>query len=372
MEFLFQSIEYNQSSFVEESLPTVPKHSGIYRIFDLRGKLIVCDKSSNLHNRLERFYGPRSELLRDLDLREITGHMEFIRTDSAFETLYLLYLERRRLFPKTYRKMRTFRLFPLMKINRRQRFPRIYSSRQIKRGADYFGPFVTRGQFSRLKTALERTFKLRPCPYNIRGNDPRPDCMYFQMRTCSRPCNNDIDRRSYLDDIDQSITFIRGGDEEIERSLLQQMSSLSIDMKFEEAEVLRRRLDRIQRARQDAKDTFFSIWDFNYLVVLPSDSVSRCRIAFVREASIVAFRQYDVESMKDLLDADLHRFFDSSTPEISREYQYDEFCLVCNFIVDPLQTVELIPVCNREFLAEAVITRIQQKRRKRKNSVPAV
>src|SRR3970282_970791 len=105
-----------------------------------------------------------------------------------------------------------------------------------KGGVDYFGPFVTRGQFARLKTALERTFKLRPCLYNIRGNDPHPDCMYFQMRTCSRPCNNDVDRRGYLEDVDQAIAFIQGGDEEIERSLLEQMSSLAAEMKFEEAE----------------------------------------------------------------------------------------------------------------------------------------
>ena len=106
--------------------------------------------------------------------------------------------------------MRTFRLFTLMKMNRKQRFPRIYASKQIKSGVDYFGPFVTRGQFTRLKTALERTFKLRPCLYNIRGNDPHPDCLYFQMHTCSRPCNNDIDRGGYLADVDAAIAFIQG------------------------------------------------------------------------------------------------------------------------------------------------------------------
>ena len=106
--------------------------------------------------------------------------------------------------------MRTFRFFTLMKINRKQRFPRIYASRQIKAGVDYFGPFVTRGQFTRLKTTLERTFKLRPCLYNIRGNDPHPDCLYFQMHTCSRPCNNDIDRRGYLSDVEEAMDFIQG------------------------------------------------------------------------------------------------------------------------------------------------------------------
>src|SRR5438874_3801452 len=147
MEFRFETIEY------DKTLPSVSRRSGVYKIFDVRGKLIVLDKTSNLFERLERYYGERSELVRDLDLREITGRIEYVRTDSAFETLYLLYLERKNYFPKTYRKMRTFRLFTLMKINRKQRFPRIYASRQIKRGVDYFGPFVSRGQRSEEHTS---------------------------------------------------------------------------------------------------------------------------------------------------------------------------------------------------------------------------
>src|SRR6266850_8592451 len=228
MEFLFETIEY------DKTLPSLPKHSGVYKIFDVRGKLIVLDKTSNLFDRFERYYGERSERVRDLDLREITGRIEYIRTDSAFETLYVLYQQRKKHFPRTYRKMRTFRLFNLMKINRKQRFPRIYASRQIKRGVDYFGPFTSRSQFSRLKTTLERTFKLRPCLYNIRGNDPHPDCLYFQMHTCSRPCNNDIDRRRYLEDVEDSIRFIEGHDEEMEQALAQKMNELSMDTKFEE------------------------------------------------------------------------------------------------------------------------------------------
>src|SRR5262247_4627289 len=239
MEFRFETLEY------DKTFPTLPKHSGVYKIFDIRGKLIVLDKTSNLFERFERYYGSRTELVRDLDLREITGRIEYIRTDSTFETLYVLYRERRMYFPKTYRKMRTFRLFTLMKINRKQRFPRIYSTRQIKPGVDYFGPFISRGQFTKLKTTLERTFKLRPCLYNIRGNDPHPDCLYFQMHTCSRPCNNDIDRRGYLRDVSDAIDFIEGRDEEMERAFVEKMNDLSAAMKFEEADVLHRALEKV-------------------------------------------------------------------------------------------------------------------------------
>ena len=360
MDFRFEAIEYDRT------LPALPKHSGVYKIFDVRGKLIVLDKTSNLFERFVRYYGERSERVRDLDLREITGRIEFIKTDSAFETAYALYRERKKHFPKTYRKMRTFRLFTLMKVNRKQRFPRIYSSRQIKPGVEYFGPFISRGQFARLKTTLERTFKLRPCLYNIRGNDPHPDCLYFQMHTCSRPCNNDISRSGYIEDVDDAIAFIEGRDAEIDQALLQKMNGLAAETRFEEAEIVRKRLDKIHRARHECKDTFFSVWKFDYIALLPSDSVSRCKIAFIRKSVIAGFEQYEVASLGETLASDLRRFFQMPLEQDPGSSPYDEFCLVSNFIVDPLQSVDLLAVRDIDSLPELVKERIQQRKRKKK------
>ena len=342
MNFEFTSVTYDNSNFLLETLPALPKGSAVYKIFDTRGRLIVLDRTSNLFQRLERYFGERSERVKDLDLRQITSRIEYCRTCSPFETAYVLYIQRRELFPKTYRKMRTFRLFTLMKVNRRQRFPRIYASRQIKAGVEYFGPFVTRGQFARLKTALERTFKLRPCLYNIRGNDPRPDCLYFQMHTCSRPCNNDIDRRGYLADVDAAIAFIQGHENQSEQELLARITALANEEKFEDAEALRRQLEKIQRARKEVKDTFSSVWKFDYLVLLPSDSTARTRVAFVRGGSIIGFEEYETATLPDSLPVEVSRRFSEPQPTTRQDWQYDEFCLVASYLVHPLKSVELI------------------------------
>ena len=91
MEFQFTTIPYDRTTFLNGTLQTAPKSSAVYRIFDTRNTLIVLDRTSNLQQRLERYFGHRSERLRDLDLREITGRIEFLRTASPFETTYLLY-----------------------------------------------------------------------------------------------------------------------------------------------------------------------------------------------------------------------------------------------------------------------------------------
>jgi len=360
VQFEFSVIDYDRATYLPSAHLSVPKGSGIYRIFDKRGKLIVLDKTSNLFERLERFFGERTELVRDLDLREIAGRIEFRRTWSSFETTYLLYSQRREFFPKTYRKMRTFRLFTLLKLNRRQRFPRIYASKEIKAGAEYFGPFETRGQFTRLKTELERTFRLRPCLYNIRGNDPHPDCLYFQMHTCSRPCNNDINRDGYLEDVRSAIGFIRGFDDDLQSLLLKQIESKAADEQFEEAATLQRKLERIQRARKEVKETYVSVWDFNYLVLMPAHTTSRVKVAFCRSGCVVRIEDFDAASLGDMLPAEAARELTGPPPVIRRDWQYDEFCLVAGYLLHPLKSVDVISMSDDKTLREHSKKRARQ------------
>ena len=146
------------------------------------------------------------------------------------------------------------------------------------------------------------------------------------------------------------------------------MNELAAETRFEEAEVIRRKLDKFQRARQEYKDTFFSVWKFNYLAVLGSDSVSRCKIAFSRQGRIVGFEQYEVETLKEVLAADVNRFFTEPITVGGGDTTYDEFCLAANFIVDPLQSVDLIPVGEISTLPDLVLDRLQQRKRKRKQA----
>src|SRR5262249_21756290 len=113
---------------------------------------------------------------------------------------------------------------------------------------------------------------------------------------------------------------------------------------------------------------FFAVWNFNFLAVLSSDSLSRRKIAFIRQGRIVGFEEYDVQSLSERLAEDLHRFFDSPEESLASGSQYDEFCLVSNFIVDPLQSVDLIRVDEISTLPAQVVQRIHDRKRRRKTS----
>jgi excinuclease UvrABC nuclease subunit len=171
-----------------------------------------------------------------------------------------------------------------------------------------------------------------------------------------------------MEDVRQAIAFIEGNDQETERHLMQQINNLAADTRFEEAELLRRKLDKVRRARHEQKETFYSVCKFNYLVLMASGSVSRCKIAFVREGNITGFEEYAVESLNETLNAAIERYFSGAPKRESTETQYDEFCLVSNFVVHPLQSVDLFPVQDFSELPAKVMERIQQRRRKKKNT----
>lgn len=371
VEFHFRPIEFDPTLDRAELFESLPRRSGVFRVFDIHDNLILLEKTHDLARRVDRFYNSESGDRRTLDLTKITGRIEFCRTDSPLETLYLLYLERRRWFPADYRKMRTFPLFRLMKINLRQRFPRIYASRQIKDGVSYFGPFVSRSQLETLKTTLERTFKLRPCRYNIRGNDPYPDCLYFQMHTCSRPCNADIDRADYLDDVKDAIAFVEGRDDEVTSPILERIRALSEATRFEDAERARRRLERIRLARKQHRSTFSDVRRFDYVIVMGSDSLKRRKIALVRAGSIVGFEEHTTEEIASGFEAWLRGRLEEKIPDRGADRQYDEFCLVSNFILRPVKSVQVVPIGDPAETA-AVVNQNLKPRKKKETNVDTV
>ena len=341
--FEFQTIPDAEVRSQGETLPSVPRRSGVFRIFDVHGKLILLDKTHNLAERIGRFYSEAREA-RALDLRDITDRVEFCRTDSPMETLYLLHSERRHWFPDTYRTMPTLPRYYLLKINRRQRFPRLYAARQIKREVAYFGPFQRKSELERFKAVVERAFRIRPCHYNIRGNDPYPDCLYFQMHTCSRPCNSDIGRTSYLEDIDDAIRFVQGQEPDIVGRTLAQIEKLAQETRFEEAERLRRKLDRIQRARKEYRKPYQDLWSFDFIAVMESGSVRTKKIALILEGHIVTFEEHAVVDIEETLTL-MTRAQRSVQPKaVSPERHYEEFCLVSNFLNRRLESVQLFPL----------------------------
>jgi excinuclease UvrABC nuclease subunit len=343
----------------EDNFRELPKRGCVFRVFDRNDNLILLEKTHNLAARLERFYS-ESPQPGAIDLREISDRVEFCTTDSPFESLYLLYLERRSRFPSSYRRMKTFPLFHLLEIDPRHRFPRIDTARDTKAGIRYFGPFRSRAQAEQVKTTAERAFRIRPCEYDIRGDDPYPDCLYFQMETCSRPCNGDIDRPTYAQDVASAVDLIQGNDEASLAPLLARIQTLAGETRFEEAEQLRILFDRARKGRQEAQYQIFEVGRFDFAVLMNARSRRSRKVAWIRSGQILRIEEHPVDGIENSLASSITRE-DIARP-LERnltDFVYDEFCLSVSFLLRPLRSVTFFPLEDPELAAEAIARHVQ-------------
>lgn len=344
----------------EDNLSEFPRRPSVFRIFDRNDNLILLEKTHNLGARLERFYS-ESPQPGGIDLRDISDRVEFCRTDSPFETLYLLYQERRQWFPASYRRMRTFPTYHLVSLDPRDRFPRIETSQTIREGIRYFGPFVSRAQAGMVKATAERAFRIRPCEYDIRGDDPYPDCLYFQMETCSRPCNGDIDRAAYARDVERAIQLVCGNGEQALAPLLERIHTLAREMRFEEAEQVRLSVERARKGRGEVPQRIFEVGLFDFAVVLNGRSMRSRKVAIVRGGRIAGIEEHAVDTIETTIAASLAAMNGSGEPgESDSGVVYDEFCLCTGFMLRPVRSVSFFPIESAASTAARISRYIQE------------
>jgi DNA polymerase-3 subunit epsilon len=122
-------------------------------------------------------------------------------------------------------------------------FPRLSRVNQIRDdGATYFGPFSRRQQTDDVIDALYDAFPIRQCTARLSPTRPSPSCALAGMHRCVAPCDGTVTRDAYVGLVDQVRLAMTSDVRPACLALRQRLRRLVADQRFEEAEILRRRL----------------------------------------------------------------------------------------------------------------------------------
>ena len=229
---------------------TLPHHPGVYQMEDDDGKILYIGKAKNLSKRVVN-YTTLNNLTRRLQrMVSLTKKMNFFVTNTEIEALLLECNLIKRHKPRFNIILRDDKSFPYILINREYNFPRVQKYRGSKKiKGDYFGPFVSPSVADYTLIALQKAFLLRSCSEGTFKNRSRP-CLLFDIKRCSGPCVNYIDKIKYKESIEDAKKFLKGNTKKIEKKLKIKMQVASKNKMFEEAARLR---DRIKSVNQIQK-----------------------------------------------------------------------------------------------------------------------
>ncbi len=227
---------------IEEYLKTLPGTPGVYRMLNDAGDVLYVGKAKNLKKRVASYTRPQRQSNRIRRMISETVAMEFVNTHTEAEALLLEANLIKRFQPRYNILLRDDKNFPSILVTGDHDFPQVLKHRGArKRKGDYFGPFASAGAVNQALTVLQRAFLLRTCSDSVFSSRTRP-CLLFQIKRCSAPCVDRIDKETYVRLVEQACSFLKGESKEIQQKLAEEMQAASDEMDYEVAAEYRDRI----------------------------------------------------------------------------------------------------------------------------------
>ncbi|HEV2247078.1 MAG TPA: UvrB/UvrC motif-containing protein, partial [Terriglobia bacterium] len=173
-------------------------------------------------------------------------------------------------YPREYRARLRLKAPAMLKLNLRNRFPRLYPTRRILNdGSIYYGPFPSRAGAERFAGEFLDLFKIRRCVEDLVPDPAHPGCIYSQMRMCLAPCFQGCNDEEYHEEVERVIELLDTEGQSLTRSLQAKRDQASESLDFEHAAELHRRVEKVHTALALKPEPVRNVNNLHAVLVLP-------------------------------------------------------------------------------------------------------
>jgi excinuclease ABC subunit C len=248
VEFFVRAAEKVRSKF-----PAAP---GVYLFQDQAGRVIYVGKAKNLRARAGSYFlAAAASDQRTFQLVREAYDVDFIEAESEVDALLMEARLIKDIQPRFNRELRDDKSFPYLQITTHEDFPRVEVTREPQSsGVKLYGPFASAGSLRSAMQILQRVFKFRTCPLDIKEDDERwrwfRPCLLASINQCTAPCNLRISKDEYRKDIARLKLFLEGNRKQLLKEMREEMLAASNELKFEKAARLRDEIEMLESLRE--------------------------------------------------------------------------------------------------------------------------
>ena len=240
-------------------------------------------RTNFLRRRLLRLLKERGKPSRMLNLRDVSGRVDYWLTGSQLESSLLLYRLARHHFPDTYLKLVKLRMPAYLKLILSNEFPRTSITTRITGGKGiYYGPFRTRATAEAFQSQCLDLFQIRRCEENLEPHADHAGCIYGEMNMCLRPCQQIVSAEQYGSEADRVAQFLRSDGANLIDNVSATRDRFSSELNFEEAARQHRRIERIRQILGLRDDLVTDPDRLNGVAVAASSTASAVNLLFLR------------------------------------------------------------------------------------------
>ena len=232
---------------VRERAGELPDEPGVYQ-FEADDRVLYVGKAVALVDRVRSYADPRGERIRQMVERAEAIEVTVTDTESQALLLEANLIKRHR--PKYNVRLKDDKSYPLVALTDHE-IPQIRVTRDPDPESTVFGPFTDMWRVETVVKALRAEYGLRGCSDHKYAGRDRP-CLDYDIGQCSAPCTGEIDRESYLADVEAVERFLGGETGVLAEPLRREMEAAAQNQRFERAANLRDRLEAVEQFHETA------------------------------------------------------------------------------------------------------------------------
>ncbi|EFA23647.1 excinuclease ABC subunit UvrC [Bifidobacterium gallicum] len=288
----------------------IPAEPGVYKWRDGQGRVIYVGKAKNLRNRLSNYFQPLHQLHPRTQTMVLTARsLEWTVVGTELEALTLEYTWIKEFDPRFNVVFRDDKTYPYLAVSVGERIARTWVTRSRKRrDTRYFGPYAKVWDLRKSLDTLLRTFPVRTCTPAVfkKAQLTNRPCLLASIGKCSAPCVGRISAQDHRQLVSQLVGVLTGriGQSYI-ADLTRQMKQASQDLEFEKAARLRDQIGMLRNVAQQNAVVLDQDVDADVFGIASDELEASVHAFFVRGGSIRGERNWSVERIEDVSDADL-------------------------------------------------------------------
>ena len=259
--------------------------------FNAQGTVIYVGKAKRLKRRVSSYFNRVHPVVRTNMLVRHIHDLKYIVVNTEEEALDLENSLIKTHQPHYNVLLKDDKSYPWICVSK-ELFPRVYLTREkVHKQARFFGPYPKPEVAWALLDTLKQMYPLRSCrhaltPQVVESKKIRL-CLKYHIRTCCGPCQGYITPQEYAKYIDEITHILNGETRQVSTYLREEMERYASQLKFEEAEAVKRKYLLLENYRAKSVIVSPTITNIDIYSLIRDDAAAYVNYMHVREGSVV-------------------------------------------------------------------------------------
>ena len=283
---------------LKELVAVLPESPGVYQYLDKNGTIIYVGKAKRLKRRVSSYFNKYQDRAKVRILVRNIADIKHIVVDTEQDALLLENNLIKKYQPRYNSLLKDDKTYPWICV-KNEPFPRIFSTRNfIRDGSSYFGPYTSGFALKTLLELIRRLYPIRTCALNLSRDAIAKGrykiCLEHHIGNCLGPCEGLQSEEDYAEAISNIKEILKGNSNEVIELLKSKMNALSKEYKFEEAQKVKNKIDKLSEFQSKSTVVSPTIHNVDVFAIYDDDDCAYISFMKVVNGAIVQVHTFEM------------------------------------------------------------------------------